>query len=666
VKLTRIIGKDLKLLFRSKETAFTIFFGPLLIILLVSAAYTGGSETLSVGTYAPNYTPLVDTVIRSLNAQDYKVSTFTNETQCVERVKSAQLHACILFPEDFRIKQNDTNVVTFAVDYSRVNLVYRMLEGLRSELNLQSENITEGVATDLLERVATAQQEVHEQLLISADIDKLQTTAAQRSSSASSVLTSVNTSIIFSGIPAIKGGVSGLGALIGTMQQEAEAALFNTSDTLEGIRKRCDNCSPEVDALLLDTLERIDNSSTRLALLGEDGPQAVREVNWLVEDTEKTLTEMQLRFVELANASHEADAQLREGSEALSQASAKLTTVRGTLQHVESILKESRTLSAQSVASPITMRITAVHAEQSKLAFTYPYLLMLVIMFLGLMLGSALIVMDKTSTAAFRNFTTATRDEYAVLMSFLSTFLILFGQALVILSLSSFFITTPLFVNFGVTLLIIVVAITLFAFLGMVLGYMSTTQEAAMIASLTLGSILLFISNLVLPLEAMNKAVQALSVYNPYVVLSELLRQSMLFGLRLQQVPEKIGLLLLAIVALFALIILVQRSFKRRFFLRRSKDLDTRAFTPKTVRPLQLTNREVRDLFDLLSALDAMTRAEFEQAIAGERNPVAAWVKNEMKEKRLARKLDTRNKELMILALDKHLKKKSRKLAEER
>ena len=42
MKALRTIAKNLRLLLRSRETLFTILFGPLLIILIVSAAYTGG------------------------------------------------------------------------------------------------------------------------------------------------------------------------------------------------------------------------------------------------------------------------------------------------------------------------------------------------------------------------------------------------------------------------------------------------------------------------------------------------------------------------------------------------------------------------------------------------------------------------------------------------
>jgi hypothetical protein len=55
MKLGTVIAKNLKLLFRSKESAYTIVFGPILIILLVSFAFMGATDdyTVRVGTYSP-------------------------------------------------------------------------------------------------------------------------------------------------------------------------------------------------------------------------------------------------------------------------------------------------------------------------------------------------------------------------------------------------------------------------------------------------------------------------------------------------------------------------------------------------------------------------------------------------------------------------------------
>jgi hypothetical protein len=70
----------------------------------------------------------------------------------------------------------------------------------------------------------------------------------------------------------------------------------------------------------------------------------------------------------------------------------------------------------------------------------------------------------------------------------------------------------------------------------------------------------------------------------------------------------------------------------------------------------------VRNLFDLMDVLDVMTRAQFAEANTKNEHPIADWVRNELGEKSLARKLRCESKERIILALEKHLKRQTKKL----
>lgn len=669
MKAPHVIAKNLKLLFRSKESAFTIIFGPLLIILLVSAAYIGGDvgSQLSIGvTMADTIpSPLAQQIITSLKDQNYLVNILPNQTVCKDMIKSGELHACIFLPQDFRIKQNETKEVVFAVDYSRINLVYQIIEGLNKEIGVQRSAIGTQLTDTLLQRVTVAQKDIEEQRGVAESMDSHLTSSLSEISQGRAALESVDVNVSFVDLLEIKGRVSGLSSLVTGVKESGQSAINDSIETLRDVRSDVENETlDEVDS----TIQFLQNRSDDIDRISNDAPRAVEEVGSLIDQAALAMKEVEVRFGELVNASQDADARLSTSREDLVSLSKQLTTLRGTLASADDSLKEALKANSGGLISPIVTRIEQINGNDSDLTFTYPYILMLVIMFLGLMLGSTLIVKDKTSKAAFRNFTTATRDEYGILLSFITTFLVLMVQVCAIILLSYFFVKTPLFANFGVTFIIISFAITIFSFLGMIIGYLARTQEAAMISSLTIGSIFLFISNLVIPLEAMNRVVKTLSVYNPYVVLSELLKSSMLYGLKLSNIPQKLGLLVATVLVLFFTILGVQRSFKARYFRKQSKDLAVSAFAQKThvIKPLILEKRKIKDLFDLLEALDAMTRSEFEELITSNKNPLADWVRKEVRDRSLARRLNTRSKERMILALDKYLKRATKRLAKKK
>ncbi len=664
----RVIAKNLKLLFRSPETAFMILFGPLAIIILVSAAYssTTGNAAIRLGLFAHEYTPLVDDIHESLTEQGFRVSVFNSKEDCLDRVRTGEIHSCILFGRDFRVKQNGTNNVTFAVDNSRINLVYQVIDSLSNEFNLQSTAITKALTDDLLERLALVQREVVAQIAIADSIDADNAAILARLDEGKDALQRIDLDVGFADLREVRARVQRLSALVVEMDQAAEDAIDDTIDAIDRAKEACPACSNATLAALDREKEVLENATEQLDKLAAGAPATVSEVTRIVDEAAQAMLKAKNRFDEVAQASEDVRADLAQSSERLTLASLKLSQLRGTLRNIDEALQRPLGLHSASVSAPITTTIEPI-TEESQLTFTYPSILMLVIMFLGLMLSSSLIVMDKTSTAAFRNFTTATRDEYHVFLAFITTFLILFVQSLIILVITWFFVDTSFFDNFGATLLILTLAITLFSFLGMIIGYLAGTAEAAMLASLSIGTVFLFVSNLVLPLEQFNPLVQMIAGFNPYVLLSELLKQSVLFGLNPLTALSQLATVAGFIIVLFLLIIVVQRSFKSRFFQRQAKDLTTEAFAPtkRRVKPLVILGREVHDLFDLLEVLDAMTRTQFESIVTPRKNPIAAWVRKELQERRLARKLSTRSKERMILALDKHLRRKTKKLAKQ-
>jgi hypothetical protein len=146
----------------------------------------------------------------------------------------------------------------------------------------------------------------------------------------------------------------------------------------------------------------------------------------------------------------------------------------------------------------------------------------------------------------------------------------------------------------------------------------------------------------------MTGFVQQVTRFNPYLVLSELLKKSMLYGITMQQLSSDLLALSVFAVLLLIITITIRRRIKRQYFMQEG--------TTHTAAPLQL-GTAVHNEVELLDALDHMTRTEFEALVKTDDNSIAKWVEYELRNKRLARQLRTTSKERMILRLDKYLKK---------
>src|SRR3989338_1901828 len=144
-----LIKKNLRLLVRSKTSALVIFFAPLLIMLLLGLSYdTSSSYGLNIGVYAPAFSEDVESLITSLQEQEFKIIKYeTTVDDCVEDIKAGYVHTCLSIPESLQVEDNQQKEVTFYVDPSKINLVWMIQENLGSKFNLKSQEISQALTT---------------------------------------------------------------------------------------------------------------------------------------------------------------------------------------------------------------------------------------------------------------------------------------------------------------------------------------------------------------------------------------------------------------------------------------------------------------------------------------------------------------------------------------
>jgi ABC-type multidrug transport system permease subunit len=652
MKLLTAISKNLKLLFRNKESAYTIVFGPILIILLVSFALLGSGDdfTVRVGTYSPQHTDFSDRTINALGERDYVVSVYPDQDSCVQSVKTGTTHACLVFSE--REAGNGTIPVTFYVDLSRTNIIYQISDDLEGALDLQADLIREQLAGDALTRMKTASALLDRDINTTSRLAKslgdshLQLSTARE---ALGSLSNVTPNITLTGL---RGYQLGLAQDTRTVVEQSDAAIEEALDIIRQLEGACVECEEQTLEHAKSTKRTLEDTQTSIVQISQDvTKQKLFEADLLLQYA--------IEDMERLNSSLHNDSIAREAiSSGVSAASKdsernarEIKQVVVSLRYTKDFL-DGQTLGAEDISKPVTTSLVSVTASDDRLSFTYPYLLVLVIMFIGMLLASTLVVVDKTSRAAFRNFTTPTTDGYHIAVSFITASFLLALEVGLILLLSAMFVAQPLLLNPYSTIVIITLAIVFFTFLGMIIGYLSSTQEAAMIASITIGSILLFVSNVIIPVEGMARIAQAVTAFNPYLVLSELLKRSMLYGVDMAQVSREILALGITLLLLLVITVLIQRRIKSRYFRQEGGLL-----TPHVPAPLQLGTVQVHNEVGLLDALDRMTRAEFDSIITSDDNIISAWAAKELRNRRLSRHLRTTSKERMILRLDRHLRK---------
>src|SRR3989338_4820130 len=100
-KIFYIMLKNYKILIRSKVSALIFFFGPLLIIFLVSLGFnTSTLYGINVATYSESYSPLSETIISNLSESQFNLLKTKSELECIDNVKFNDFQACVIFPKD--------------------------------------------------------------------------------------------------------------------------------------------------------------------------------------------------------------------------------------------------------------------------------------------------------------------------------------------------------------------------------------------------------------------------------------------------------------------------------------------------------------------------------------------------------------------------------------
>jgi len=247
----------------------------------------------------------------------------------------------------------------------------------------------------------------------------------------------------------------------------------------------------------------------------------------------------------------------------------QLTNVKDVEKDLSKISNEFNSIEIKEVSkivSPISTEIKPISSESTHFDYTFPSLLVIVLLFSGLLVSSTTILEEKRSKAFFRNFITPTPNFLFVIGNYLSNLLVVLSQIVVIFLVLYIFSEAVISPEI-ITNLIIIILLTasVFILLGMLIGYLFKSGETANLAVMSIACILLFFSNTILPLETLPIAIRSIANYNPFILGVDALKEILLFKAPLSLVSTQFYTLLVYVAILVGLILVVRALSKRRY-----------------------------------------------------------------------------------------------------
>lgn len=650
-RLIATMKKSFLVLMRNKLSSFAILFGPLLIILLLGIAFTGQATLeLNVGTYTPEKSELTDRFIASLNTQNLNTKEFESIDECTKQIKQGTIQMCVEFPSNFIIENDKTNEVIFYVDDSRTNFVYNIIDKVSSNIGVESAKLSEDLTEDILTILWRTEEGITDGIGQTILLKTQTDTLTSNTDDVSQKIDSQNLQNTDFSTSSIENSFEDLEDDYKDFRTEAQSLANDAKDVLNTLSSEAYAGAADTSGLNASISEiesLISSKSEDQDLLEDEFSDALSSLSGQLED-------VNAQFVQADEIRQETKEKIATLKEDIATLKNDADALKVHLEDLNNQINQLKVTSKETIANPLVTTIKPVTSNKNNLSFTFPYLIMVVVLFIGLLLSSTLIVMEKLGKSSFRRFATPAPEATFLAANVLTSLTILTLQLIILLAIAYHFIGSTLLENILPFASLLLLATIFFILLGTLLGYLFNTQEAVTMVSIALGSILIFTSNLVLPLETLSKSLQNLALYNPFVLASEGLRKILLFKASFDSLSQEFSAIgILALTTLVVIIILqsiTKSSRVLKVLLRKKHDVKNPNATY-----LQLGDAYIKDLEDFLDWIKNVDAREFESQFQWKEFRI--WLKHVPNYRALRVKLAGKNKRQITNILEKWIKK---------
>jgi len=631
MKTGTIIKKNYKLLLRSRISTLVMIFGPLIVILLVGISFSTSSFNFSIGVYSEKYSELSNSFVDKLGNESYSVIKYNDETTCIENIKDGKVHACIVFPPDLDIEKGGSNVIKFHVDQSKVNIVYLMMSTLTSSFGERTTEISKGLTNDIITTLFNVKTDLLESESLITEISEKNVDIIAGTEFGFNHLSDLNLNErAFDAVSSASDISADLASLV-TDTSELVTDAQDIVNDLDDYTVSNGSSSYQSDINSLEGLLDDINST-----LGEKQLGAVEHLNKYIEAVSDKVENLMDKLDEAENTNAQVIEKLGNAKEKADEIKTKSAKLQNKLNKIVSNINSLPVTDAENIVTPIRTEINEIVQSQSNLGFLFPSLVVILIMFIGLLLPSTLVIMEKNSRAYFRTFTTPTKSSLFVITTYLTSILLVAFQVSIILLVSFFYFKLNLFNSFFAMIISLWLIMTFFIFCGMLIGYIFNTDEMAMLTAVSIGTLFLLTSGIIFPLESMPKYLLEKAKLNPVVLGSDMFKRTLLFDYGFSAIKQPFFYLFIFSIIIFGLMMLVRKAEKLQMILKKP----SRAKMKKDylLNLFDFGERKAENLAEFIVAIQNFSEDRYQALI--KENVFCDWLKLVYKNKFLADKIE--------------------------
>ncbi|MEM3373693.1 MAG: ABC transporter permease [Candidatus Woesearchaeota archaeon] len=555
MKIISVIKKNIKLLLRNKVSNFVLILGPLLIIFLVGLSFSTSSFNIKVSVFSEQYSPLSESLIKTLTDNNYFILKENSETDCINSVIDSFSQACLIFPRNMKISNDKQELIKIYVDQSKINLAYLVLSTLMESLGQKTTEISKELTDKLISSIIFSKAKLN-------TIEKNIKLIDEYTDTSNSLLNNSASSILSLDFSATETQTITTESINIKTTQLITDSLTYISDSINTINSLDDWVMSNGTSYLNKLKTNLNNLKIRL----ETGQTDLNnEFSTFEEQLDQTISDFSEKLEKAKNTNQQVYNNLLQVIDNLNKVKANNQEIKNNIRSILDNINSIEILNSENIANPIITQINPVVKQSTNLGFLFPSLISMLIMFTGIFLASTLVIMEKNSRAFFRVFTTPNKNRLFVFATYLTSLLVIFIQLLLIFLVSNYYFKIEFnFLNIKHILIFIIsliIIITFFIFLGLLIGNIFNSEEISMLASLSIGTIFLLTSGVIFPLESMPSYIIEKAKYNPMYISTELIKKATLTNINTELIKSYL-LTLFIYSIIIALIILFIKKYK--------------------------------------------------------------------------------------------------------
>lgn len=675
-KITTIIKKNLKLMLRSKASVTIMLLGPMFLMFVVGVALdTEGEDRIDIGYVEKEKTELSGKFIDSIHEEDYDVRTIENTQECRFLIGKGELHICIVFPKNFDIGSGNESTVDFIVDNSQINIFSSVVNSMESKLNRMAMELSTGMTQDIVSRLNQTTTELTEKTDIVSSIKQDHHDLTKKLEETGEDISSMEISFDVDGLNL--GGIDSFGNVILDFNNLAMNLVDESFGVIDDVEDFIDEInltvSEEDDILLIldegrDEINEIENE------LDERSSMSAAEFSDLMDDLKGSIGNLEDRLIDARTIKEDTIENIDEIKLITAQSLSKVEDVEKTFNAVISVVEGADVTDVESIVNPVKKNVKLVHSEETNLNFYFPYLIILIIMFVGTLLASNLVFMEKSSKAYFRNFVTPTKDFSFIAGTYITTMIMIVIQLTFIFLVYTLYFGKDVLENLPTVVLVLFIASSIFIFIGMLIGNLFNSNESNMLGAISISGVMLFISDLIYPLQRMPETIAELAkLYNPFYVTSDLLRKTMVHNVDYYSVSDELFVVFLTAFLLLIFVWLTYRLMKRLFILRFAGYITRKNLKKQTkeankqkiynnIKKLSepfvtLEEKKLKDLSEIIEFLRSLNKHDFRKYVNNDKNMFAEWASKNIADDEFTSRLYKTKSRLKTINLFKKEKK---------